>query len=81
MLFESASKLLAKDGGIGQNSMYYMLCRVLELKGAIEKFQRCQTPSASAEPEPEPGYSFREDRIRPEDWDVVLKYLVLLRPF
>lgn len=42
-----------------------MLLRVLELKDAIEKFQRSQTPSASAERET--GYSFREDRIKSDD--------------
>lgn len=56
-LFGCTSKLLMKDVGIRWNSAYYMLRRAMELKNAIERFQRSQTPCSAAERES--GYSFR----------------------
>ena len=65
--------LLVKDRGV----RYHMLYRAIQLPTAITTFQ-----DRPVDEDPrEVSYSASEDRILPEDWDLVRQYLKLIGPF
>ena len=74
-LFNYIELLLIKDGGIQQNSTYFMLCRVLVLYKAINKYLLAQRKLAND------SYNLTQDSLTNNDQKQVEQLVKILKPF
>lgn len=67
---------LVNDGEVRWNSTYSMLKRALKLRDAIDLYyKRCKRPTDPNE------YNLLDDELTAEDWEMIRKFVDLLRPF
>jgi hypothetical protein len=67
---------LINDGGVRWNSTYSMLRRALKLRDAIDLYYK-----RYKEPRDPNEYNLLDDELTTEDWEMIQKFVDLLRPF
>ena len=74
-LFNYIELLLIKDGGVQQNSTYFMLRRILVLCKAINKYLLIQRKLANN------SYDLMQDLLTNNNWKQVKQLVKILKPF
>ena len=74
-LFNHAELLFIKDGGVQWNFTYFMLCRVLLLCKAINKYLFAQRKPAND------SYNLIQDLLTNDNWKQVEQLIKILKPF
>ena len=74
-LFNYIELLLIKDGGVQQNSTYFILRRVLLLCKAINKYLLTQRKLANN------SYDLTQDSLTNDNWKQVEQLIKILKPF
>ena len=74
-LFNYIELMIIKDGGVQQNSTYFMLCRILLLRKAINKYLLTQRKLANN------SYDLIQDSLTNNNQKQVEQLIKILKPF